>query len=48
MLIVENIDILWDRLTDERVQSAQKAMKNAVTARAKLEGFFFFENGGFS
>lgn len=47
MLIVENIDILWDRLTDERVQSAQKAMKNAVTARKKLEGFFF-ENRGFS
>lgn len=39
MLIVENIDILGDRLTDERVQSAQKAMKNAVTAREKLEGF---------
>lgn len=39
MLIVENIDILGDILTDERVQSAQKAMKNAVTAREKLEGF---------
>lgn len=39
MLIVKNIDILGDRLTDERGQSAQKAMKNAVTAREKLEWF---------
>lgn len=39
MLILENIDILGDRLKDERVQSAQNAMKNAVTAREKLEGF---------
>lgn len=39
MLIVETIDIVRDRLTDERVQSVQRAIKNAVTARQKLEGF---------
>nr|XP_034316174.1 uncharacterized protein LOC117685762 [Crassostrea gigas] len=37
--IVEPVFFGGDRLTDERVQSAQKAMKNAVTAREKLEGF---------
>lgn len=30
---------LGDRLTDERVQSAQNAMRNADTAKEKLEGF---------
>lgn len=34
-----NVDILGDRLTDERVQSAQSAMKNAATPKEKLEGF---------
>lgn len=28
-----------DRLTDERVQGAQNAMRNAPTAKEKLEGF---------
>eukprot|EP00105_Crassostrea_gigas_P018631 XP_011436813.2 PREDICTED: uncharacterized protein LOC105334904 [Crassostrea gigas] len=37
--IVEPVFFGGDRLTDERVQSAQKAIKNAVTAREKLEGF---------
>lgn len=39
MLIVETIDIVGDMLTNERVQSAQRAIKNAVTAREKLEGY---------
>lgn len=30
---------LGDRLTDERVQSAQAAMSNAETPKKRLEGF---------
>ena len=40
ILIEYNVDILGDRLTDERVQSAQSAFKNAATPKEKLEGFF--------
>ncbi|XP_048770593.2 uncharacterized protein LOC125676812 [Ostrea edulis] len=37
--IVEPVFFGGDRLTDERVQSAQNAMKNAATPKEKLEGF---------
>lgn len=37
--MVEPVFFGGDRLTDERVQSAQKAMSNAETAKERLEGF---------
>lgn len=33
------MNFIGDRLTDERVQSAQTAMSNAYSPKEKLEGF---------
>lgn len=37
--VVESVFFGGDRLTDERVQAAQKAMANAETPLQKLQGF---------